>query len=68
MKKDEDWLKVKKCYTTCDILIVDDWVLETLNLKQSRELLEIIETRNGKGSLVLCFQFAAGGWTERIGG
>lgn len=67
VKKDEDWLKVKKRYTTCDVLIIDDWVLETLNLEQSRELLEIIETRNGQGSLVLCSQFAAGGWAERIG-
>lgn len=67
VKKDEDWLKIKKRYTTCDVLIIDDWVLETLNLEQSRELLEIVEMRNGQGSLILCSQFAAGGWAERIG-
>lgn len=67
IKKDDDWLKTKKRYITCDVLIIDDWMLEALSLEQSRELLEIVETRNGQGSLMLCSQFSAGGWAEKIG-
>ena len=67
VKKDEEWLKIKKKYITCDLLIIDDWMLEPLSSEQARELLEIVESRNQSGSLMLCSQFSAGGWTDKIG-
>ena len=30
VSKDEEWLKSKKRYTKCDVLIVDDWLLEKI--------------------------------------
>lgn len=68
VKKDEEWAKVKKKYVRCDLLIVDDWMLEPLKDGEAREVLEIVEARNTRGSLMLCSQFGAGGWAKKLGG
>lgn len=67
VKKDEDWAKAKKKLVKCDLLIVDDWMLEPLRSEEARELLEIVEARNRRGSMMLCSQFSAGGWAAKIG-
>ena len=43
-------------------------MLEALKEGEAREVLEIIEARYRQGSLMLCSQFAAGGWTQKLGG
>lgn len=68
VKKDEEWAKTKKKYVKCDLLIIDDWMLEPLKEGEAREVLEIVEARNTRGSLMLCSQFAAGGWAKKLGG
>ena len=68
VKKDEDWAKTKRKYVKCDLLIIDDWMLESLKEGEAREVLEIVEARNTRGSLMLCSQFAAGGWAKKLGG
>lgn len=68
VKKDEEWAKAKKKYAKCDLLIIDDWMLEPLKDGEAREVLEIIEARNTRGSLMLCSQFGAGGWAKKLGG
>ena len=68
VKKDEEWAKVKKKYVKCDLLIIDDWMLEPLKDGEAREVLEIAEARNTRGSLMLCSQFGAGGWAKKLGG
>ena len=68
VKKDEEWAKVKKKYVKCDLLIIDDWMLEPLREGEAREVLEIVEARNTRGSLMLCSQFGAGGWAKKLGG
>ena len=68
VKKDEEWAKVKKKYVKCDLLIIDDWMLEPLKDGEAREVLEIVEARNTRGSLMLCSQFGAGGWAKKLGG
>ena len=65
--KDEEWLKSKKRYIKCDLLIIDDFLLEPLKAKESRELLEVIEARCRNGSLILCSQFSPSGWHARLG-
>lgn len=67
VKKDEEWAKAKAKLVKCDLLIVDDWMLEPLKSEEARELLEIVEARNRKGSMMLCSQFSAGGWAAKIG-
>lgn len=68
VKKNEEWAKMKKKYVKCNLLIIDDWMLEPLKEGEAREVLEIVEARNARGSLMLCTQFAAGGWAKKLGG
>lgn len=65
--KGETWAKMRKRYIACDLLIVDDWLLETISPSQTREVLEIVEARHRKGSLILCSQFAPSGWRAKLG-
>lgn len=65
--KDEEWLKAKKRYLKCDLLILDDWLLEKVTGKQARELLEIVEGRLRSGSLLLCSQFSPAAWHAKLG-
>lgn len=64
--RDDEWAKAKKRYQGCDLLIIDDFLLEPLDAKQARELLEIVEARYAKGSMILCSQFAQAGWRAKI--
>ncbi len=65
--KDEEWLKAKKRYVKCELLIIDDWLLEPLQPKESREVLEMIEARYRMRSLILCSQFSPAGWHAKLG-
>lgn len=59
--------KVIKSYQKIDLLILDEFLLSPLGSDQARELLEIIEARTVKGSVIFCTQFEPQGWYERIG-
>lgn len=65
--KDEEWMKTKKRYLECDLLILDDWLLERVGGKQARELLEIVEGRLRTGSLLICSQSSPAGWHAKLG-
>lgn len=65
--KDDEWLKMKKRYLKCDLLILDDWLLEKVDGKRARELLEIVEGRLRTGSLLICSQFSPAGWHSKLG-
>lgn len=65
--KDEQSSKMQKAYIKCDLLILDDWLLEALDETSSRELLEIIEGRLRSGSLIICTQFAPSVWHAWLG-
>jgi DNA replication protein DnaC len=49
------------------LLIIDDWGPEPLTAQQRRDLLEIIEDRDQKGSLLMTSQVPIGRWHEIIG-
>ena len=66
--KDEDWLKQRKKYIKCDLLIIDDWLLEKVKPEEAREIMEVIESRNRTGSLILCSQFPPSAWHAKLGG
>lgn len=59
--------KVIKAYQRMDLLILDEFLLSPLASDQARELLEIIEARSVKGSVIFCTQFEPEGWYTRIG-
>jgi DNA replication protein DnaC len=49
------------------LLIIDDWGPEPLNAEQRRDLLEIIDDRDQKGSLLMTSQIPVGRWHEIVG-
>ena len=49
------------------LLILDDWGPEALTLEQARDLLEIIEDRYDKGSLIITSQVPVDRWHDMIG-
>ena len=49
------------------LLIIDDWGPEVLTAEQRRDLLEIVDDRDGKGSLLITSQVPIGRWHEIIG-
>jgi DNA replication protein DnaC len=49
------------------LLIIDDWGPEPLNAEQRRDLLEIIDDRDQKGSLLITSQVPVTRWHEIIG-
>lgn len=59
--------KVIKDYQKIDLLILDEFLLSPVSSEQTRELLEIIEARSVKGSVIFYTQFEPAGWYSRIG-
>jgi DNA replication protein DnaC len=66
-KETGTYKKWQKRYISCDLLIIDDWLLVSLSEKESQEVLEIIEARHTVRSTMLCSQYSPGGWHEKLG-
>jgi len=49
------------------LLIIDDWGPEPLNAEQRRDLLEIVDDRYDRGSLLVTSQIPVNRWHEVIG-
>ncbi|NPD69840.1 ATP-binding protein (plasmid) [Lichenicola cladoniae] len=49
------------------LLIIDDWGPEPLSAEQRRDLMEIVDDRDGKGSLLITSQVPTSRWHEIIG-
>jgi DNA replication protein DnaC len=49
------------------VLIIDDWGPEPLTAEQRRDLLEIVDDRYGKGSLLITSQLPVDRWHDVIG-
>ena len=49
------------------LLVIDDWALSPLSPHSQQDLLEIIEDRTGKGSLIITSQLPISKWHDYIG-
>lgn len=58
--------KVIQQYQKVTLLILDEWLLYPLNETESRDLLEIIETRYHHSSTIFCSQFDIPGWHDKF--
>jgi DNA replication protein DnaC len=56
-----------KAYQKVRLLILDEFLLSPLTSEQCHDLLEIIEARSVRGSVIFCTQFETDGWLSRIG-
>lgn len=61
------FIKTIKSYHRVRLLILDEFLLMPLNSEQCHDLLEIIEARSIKGSVIFCTQFEPDGWIDRMG-
>lgn len=59
--------KIMKMYKKTSLLILDEWMLIPLTDTQSRDVLEIVESRHQTGSTIFCSQFSPEGWHQKIG-
>lgn len=50
-----------------DLLVLDDWGPDRLSASQRRDLMEIVEDRHGRGSLLITSQLPVAAWHEIIG-
>lgn len=61
------YLKLIKAYQKVELLIIDEFLLTPMSNEQANDLLEVIEPRTERGSIIFCTQFEPDGWNERIG-
>jgi DNA replication protein DnaC len=50
-----------------DLLVLDDWGPDHLSASQRRDLMEIVEDRHGRGSILITSQLPVATWHEVIG-
>jgi DNA replication protein DnaC len=50
-----------------DLMIIDDWGPEPLNAEQRRDLLEIVDDRYDRGSLLITSQIPVSAWHDVVG-
>jgi DNA replication protein DnaC len=53
--------------TKTDLLLIDDWGMETLKESEYRDFLEILDDRQGSGSTLITSQFPTDLWHDTIG-
>jgi len=58
--------KVMQGYKKIDLLILDEWLLIALSGSESRDLLELIESRYSRCSTIFLSQFDVSGWRSKI--
>ena len=59
--------RVLKSIERTELLILDDWGLSVLTATERRDLLEILEDRQGRGSTIVTSQLPVDQWHEAIG-
>jgi DNA replication protein DnaC len=63
---DGTYKKIVTQYKKVKLLILDEWLLTAPTMNESRDLLEIIETRHQNASTIFISQFAPAGWHTKI--
>ena len=65
-KADGRYLKVLQAIAKVDLMIIDDWGLSKLNLREERELLEVMEERYENKSTIFTSQVPVKDWHDLI--
>jgi len=63
---DGSYPKLLAALACFDLNIFDDWMLDTLSLAQSQDLLDILDDRFGRSSTIVVTQIPIEAWHERI--
>ena len=65
-RSDGRYTKMLRALSRADLLIIDDWGPEALSADQRRDLLEIVEDRYDRGSILITSQIPVDRWYEII--
>lgn len=60
--------KMMKQLGKLDLLIIDEFLLSSVNETEVNSILEIMELRCNKKSTILCSQWTPEGWHQKLGG
>lgn len=66
-RSDGRYTKMLRALSRASLLIIDDWGPEALNADRRRDLLEIVEDRYDRGSILITSQIPVDRWYEIIG-
>ena len=64
---DGSFMRLSAKLTKTDLLLVDDWGMETLKESAYRDFLEILDDRQGGGATLMASQFPTELWHDTIG-
>lgn len=64
---DGSYTRLSNTLVKADLLIIDDWGMETLKEAQYRDFLEILDDRQGLGATLITSQFPTKLWHDTIG-
>jgi DNA replication protein DnaC len=64
---DGSYMRLTTRLAKTDLLIVDDWGMETLKASEYRDFLEILDDRQGSGSTLITSQYPTELWHDTIG-
>jgi len=64
---DGSFMRLTGKLTRTDLLLIDDWGMETLKEAQYRDFLEILDDRQGSGATLITSQFPIKLWHDTIG-
>lgn len=65
-KKDDNITRLNVLAYSHALLIIDEWLLYSLKETEARVLLEIVESRYKRDSMVFCSRFDITDWPEKL--
>ena len=66
-KGDGSLARLRAQLVRVSVIILDDWLMAPMDAASAREILELIDDRMGKSSLILTSQHPVSEWHDRIG-
>ena len=64
---DGSYMRLTDRLAKTELLIIDDWGMETLKPNEYRDFLELLDDRQGKGATLITSQFPVDLWHDTIG-
>lgn len=65
-KEDGRYTETIRDYRKAKLLIIDDWLMFRANDDEAHMIYDLIEARQGAGSIIVCSQFDSPGWHDLI--
>ena len=66
-KGDGSLVRLRAQLARASVIILDDWLMAPMDAISAREILELVDDRVGKSSLILTSQHPIFEWHDRIG-